>query len=99
MNINHRHNNQNASSSSTSSCSQIQLRHLSLNITKEHIYDIFQHFGSIQQIIVPHDEITGFPLTYAYIDYVQREDAIEAIESMNNGIIDGKQVTVLLKHS
>lgn len=74
---------------------RIHVGRLTRNITKDHIHEIFSNYGVIKFIEFPFDRFhPKFGRGFAYVEYVNAEDAENAMKHMDGGQIDGQEVTV-----
>lgn len=74
---------------------RIHVGRLTRNITKDHIHEIFSNYGSVKFIEFPIDRFhPKLGRGFAYIEYVNAEDAENAMKHMDGGQIDGQEVTV-----
>lgn len=67
---------------------------VSRNVTQDHLMEIFSHFGTVLNVILPKDSVLDIPKGYAYVEFENTDDASKAVESMNKGQIDGLAVNV-----
>ncbi|XP_053679213.1 U11/U12 small nuclear ribonucleoprotein 35 kDa protein-like [Anopheles nili] len=67
---------------------------LAHTVTEETLRSKFTPFGTIVRARLVTDIITGLPKGYAFIEYTNREAALEAIERMHGVSIDGKEILV-----
>jgi RNA-binding protein with serine-rich domain 1 len=63
-------------------------------VTKEHIQEIFQHFGKINKIEHSIDRRTNLPMESCYLYFAEKSDAEKAIEYMDRGQLDGVEIRV-----
>ncbi|XP_029655354.1 RNA-binding protein with serine-rich domain 1-B-like [Octopus sinensis] len=70
---------------------------LSMNVNKDHIYEIFGVYGSILNVNIPSD-ITHpqFSKGHAYVTFEDPDSAEDAVKHFNDGQIDGKMISVSL---
>ena len=60
--------------------------HLTRNVNKEHVQEIFSVYGTIKNVEMPPDRT--HPHTskgYAYVDYEKPEEAEKAVKHMDGG--------------
>lgn len=85
---------------------KVAVNNLSANVSKEHLYDIFKNFGTVDYINIvktPPKFLSRYQLdaqSYgpfsAYIKYTYPSEAQEAHDYMNLGMIDNLEVRTLL---
>ncbi|ETB61455.1 hypothetical protein, variant [Plasmodium yoelii 17X] len=63
-------------------------------IDKKCLYDIFSSFGDIRNIEIPMNLVTNKNRGFAFIEYVEKNDAKHALYNMNNFELNGKIITV-----
>lgn len=76
---------------------RILIEGLSRNLHEGHLYEIFGNYGKIKLVDLPKDYKTEFHCGFAYIEYEHDQDnhpVQKAIDSMNDGQIDGLVITV-----
>ena len=65
---------------------KIHIGHLTRNVTKEHVTEIFANFGTIRSVDLPTERSRNWIGTgSAYVDYEKPEHAEEASKKMNGG--------------
>lgn len=64
------------------------------NVNAQHLEEIFGYFGKIKRVEILLDRRTNIQKGSAYIDFLKKEDAEQAINYLNNGQIDGNKITV-----
>ena len=67
---------------------------LTPNVTTPHLQEIFSYYGSIASITLPINPQSGLTRGIAYIDYTAEQDALNAVNHMDKGQIDGNVVRV-----
>ncbi|KAJ9168485.1 hypothetical protein P3X46_020002 [Hevea brasiliensis] len=88
-----------ASSLSNSSfplASRIIVRNLGYWVSDSSLQKEFSSFGEIAEVKLVKDEITKRPKAYAFIQYTCQDDAILALENMDQKIFDGRLIYVEL---
>ena len=66
-------------------------------MTAKHVEEIFEHFGTIEKIIMPMDKHhPNFCTGSCEIIYKSEKYAVEAERSMHKGQIDGKTIAIKL---
>uniref|UniRef100_A0A0N4Z9B8 RRM domain-containing protein n=1 Tax=Parastrongyloides trichosuri TaxID=131310 RepID=A0A0N4Z9B8_PARTI len=75
---------------------RLVIRDITQNVTKEHIKEIFDNYGSVTHIdMVPPTRYEGTAHRgYCFIEYDDPEDAQKAVKYMNNGWLDGRKIRV-----
>ncbi|CRG97599.1 splicing factor 3B subunit 4, putative [Plasmodium gallinaceum] len=58
------------------------------------LYDIFSSFGDIRNIEIPMNLVSKKNRGFAFIEYVEKDDAKHALYNMNNFEINGKRIYV-----
>ncbi|CAF2744907.1 unnamed protein product [Rotaria sp. Silwood2] len=78
---------------------KIYIGKLSLNVTKEHLAEIFGTFGEIKEIDLPSHRIhPNLHRGFAHIEYVSPNGAEQACKYMETGQIDGQEIVCVLVH-
>ncbi|CAF0725600.1 unnamed protein product [Rotaria sp. Silwood1] len=78
---------------------KIYIGKLSLNVTKEHLAEIFGTFGEIKDIDLPSHRIhPNLHRGFAHIEYVSPNGAEQACKYMETGQIDGQEIVCVLVH-
>lgn len=80
--------------SSTPKPTRIHIGRLTRNVNKDHVIEIFSTYGEIKNVEFPIDRFhppngRGF----AYVEFVNSEDAEAAMKHMDGGQIDGQEIT------
>ncbi|CEF64853.1 RNA-binding protein with serine-rich domain 1 [Strongyloides ratti] len=75
---------------------RLVIRDLTQNVTKEHVKEIFENYGTITHIdMVPLKRYEGsMHRGYCFIEYDDPEDALKAVKYMNDGWLDGRRIRV-----
>ncbi|CRH02459.1 RNA-binding protein, putative [Plasmodium relictum] len=63
-------------------------------IDEKSLYDIFSSFGDIRNIEIPINLMTKKNRGFAFIEYIEKDDAKHALYNMNNFEINGKKIYV-----
>lgn len=71
---------------------------LAKNTSKETLDDEFSRFGSIKNITLVRDLVTGYSKGYAFVEYSSEEGANIAYRDGHTLIIDGKSILVDYEH-
>ncbi|BGP17647.1 Phosphatidylinositol-3-phosphatase SAC1 [Rhodosporidiobolus nylandii] len=67
---------------------------LNFALTSEDIREVFQPFGELETVELHRDPATGKSKGYCFVKYVKHEDAMVAIEKMNNFPLAGREIKV-----
>lgn len=72
---------------------KIHVGHLTRNVTREHVQEIFSTYGPIKNIDMLMDRIhTTVNRGFCYIEFEKPDDAERACKYMHEGQIDGQEV-------
>ncbi|ANQ09850.1 RNA-binding protein, putative [Plasmodium knowlesi strain H] len=63
-------------------------------IDEKSLYDIFSSFGDVRNIEVPINFVTKKNRGFAFVEYVEKDDAKHALYNMNNFELNGKRIYV-----
>jgi len=74
----------------------LHVQKLTRNVNAEHLREIFGHYGSIENVELAVDHTVGLPKGYAYIEFVSRAAAEDAIKHMDGGEVDSNRISVSL---
>ncbi|XP_047338986.1 small RNA-binding protein 11, chloroplastic [Impatiens glandulifera] len=72
--------------------SKIMIRNLSYTVTESRLVKEFSKFGHIADIKLVKDEDTKKSKGYAFIQYRCQDDALAALETMDNEPLDGRLI-------
>ena len=86
-------NEENQSSNYEEWTTDVLVKNLSLNVRRAHLDEIFTTFGKVK---VELGYIKGHSAGIAIIHFDKHSHALNAIERMNKGNIDGNEITVEL---
>jgi len=65
---------------------KVHVGHLTRNVNREHIIEIFSIYGTVKSVEMPSDRNhPEFSRGYAYVDFDSSEDADKAVQHMNGG--------------
>ena len=70
----------------------VLVSNISRNLTKKHLMEIFSAYGALKGVYQPKDEESKLSKNYAYLEYLNREDAEKACLYMSEGQIDGLRI-------
>jgi len=71
---------------------ELCISNLSRNIARQHLQEIFNHFGKIVKIEHNVDRRTNLPMETCYVTYSEKADAEKAIEYMDQAQLDGQEI-------
>ncbi|GAA5972109.1 hypothetical protein JCM11641_002498 [Rhodosporidiobolus odoratus] len=67
---------------------------LNFALTSEDIREVFQPFGELETVELHRDPTTGKSKGYCFVKYKKHDDAMTAIEKMNNFSLAGREIKV-----
>ncbi|GAA6028663.1 hypothetical protein JCM8097_007336 [Rhodosporidiobolus ruineniae] len=67
---------------------------LNFALTSEDIREVFQPFGELETVELHRDSATGKSKGYCFVKFKRHEDAMVAIEKMNNFSLAGREIKV-----
>lgn len=67
---------------------------MSFNTTESDLRDAFGQFGSVTDVYIANDRMTGRPRGFAFVTFSTDAEATLAVEKMNGVDMDGRQLTV-----
>ncbi|GAA5874628.1 hypothetical protein JCM8547_003942 [Rhodosporidiobolus lusitaniae] len=67
---------------------------LNFALTSEDLREVFQPFGELETVELHRDPATGRSKGYCFVKYKRHEDAMTAIEKMNNFQLAGREIKV-----
>lgn len=65
--------------------SRIHVGRLTRNVTKEHIQEIFSHYGTIKSMDFPFDRLHSQTRGFCYVEFSTPEEAENAMKHMDGG--------------
>lgn len=74
--------------------SKLYVGNMSFNTTEAELRDAFGQFGSITEVHIASDRMTGRPRGFAFVTFSTDAEAKLAAEKMNGVDMDGRQLTV-----
>ena len=72
---------------------KLYVAHLTRNVTKDHVFEIFSVYGHVKSVDLPMDRFNFMPRGFAYVEYDEADDADTALKHMDGGQIDGQEIT------
>ncbi len=82
------------SSNHQMSNSKLYVGNLSFKTTEDELRSHFGQYGSVTDVYVAMDRMTGRPRGFAFVTMGTAEEAQEAAEKINGSELDGRQLTV-----
>ncbi|KAJ8753992.1 hypothetical protein K2173_001890 [Erythroxylum novogranatense] len=79
---------------STTALASLYVGDLHPDVTEAELFEAFFEFESLASARVCRDSSSGRSLCYGYVNFVSRQDAIQAIEAKNHTAIKGKLIRV-----
>lgn len=74
--------------------SKLYVGNISFNTSEADLRDTFGQFGTITDVYIASDRMTGRPRGFAFVTFGTREESLLAAEKMNGVELDGRQLTV-----
>lgn len=74
--------------------SKLFVGNLNFKTTADEIRDLFSQAGSIREVFLPMDRMTGRPRGFAFVDFESAEDAAKATERFNGVELGGRALRV-----
>lgn len=73
---------------------KIHIGHLTRNVTKDHIIEIFSTYGQIKMVDFSFDKMhPNHGRGFAYVEFETADEAENAMKHMDGGQIDGQEIT------
>ena len=74
---------------------KLHVLHLTQNVTKDHVQEIFGKFGKLKEVMMPVDsDHHNLNRSFADVEYEELGDAQKALKYMNGGQLDGQVIEV-----
>jgi RNA recognition motif-containing protein len=67
---------------------------LTEDMREEDLYDLFDSYGTIVEVEIPRDPLSGRPLGYGYVRYAEATFADHALSAMNGASVAGQTLRV-----
>lgn len=67
---------------------------LSFNTTENDLQDAFAQYGTVTEVNLMMDRMTGRSRGFAFVTFGTKEEADAAIQAMNGASLDGRNLTV-----
>ena len=74
--------------------SKLYVGNLSFQTTETALRDAFGQFGSVTDVYLATDRMTGRPRGFAFVTFSTADESKLAAEKMNGVDLDGRQITV-----
>ncbi|HRE04953.1 MAG TPA: RNA-binding protein [Opitutaceae bacterium] len=74
--------------------SKLYVGNLSFQTTEQELRDTFGQFGSVTDVYVAMDRMTGRPRGFAFVTFSTEEESKNAAEKMNGADLGGRALTV-----
>ncbi len=66
----------------------------SWNLTEEDMRDVFAPYGELESVKLIIDRMTGRSKGFGFVKFVNEEDALKALEELNEKEVDGRNIKV-----
>ncbi|KAK4052659.1 Phosphatidylinositol-3-phosphatase SAC1 [Microbotryomycetes sp. JL201] len=67
---------------------------LNFALTENDIRQVFQPFGPVETVDLHKDPVTGKSKGFAFVQFKESKDALQALEKMNNFVLAGREIKV-----
>ena len=74
--------------------SKLYVGNMSFKTTEAELRDAFGQFGSVTDVYIANDRMTGRPRGFAFVTFSTDAEAKVAAEKLNGTDMDGRQLTV-----
>lgn len=74
--------------------SKLYVGNLSFTTTEDDLREAFGQFGTITEVQIASDRITGRPRGFAFVTFATEQESAVAAEKMNGIDLAGRQITV-----
>lgn len=74
--------------------SKLYVGNMSFKTTEADLRDAFGQFGSVTDVYIANDRMTGRPRGFAFVTFSAEAESKLAAEKMNGTDLDGRQLTV-----
>lgn len=74
--------------------SKLYVGNLSFNTTEAALRTAFEQFGSVTDVYIANDRITGRPRGFAFVTFASEAESKVAAEKMNGTDLDGRSLNV-----
>jgi len=73
---------------------KLYVGNLSYETTEDALRTLFAEAGEVESVTVVTDRMSGRPRGFAFVEMTTEEGASKAISSLNDQMVDGRQITV-----
>jgi len=73
---------------------KIYIGNLPFSITADEVQELFEEFGTVVDVNLITDRDTGRPRGFGFVEMTEAEDAREAIHSLNQANVGGRNIVV-----
>lgn len=74
--------------------SKLYVGNLPFSISEDSLREKFGQFGTVTEVHVASDRLTGRPRGFAFVTFAAAEEAQAAIQKLNGTDLDGRSITV-----
>ena len=74
--------------------SKLYVGNLSFKTTEADLRDVFGQFGTVTDVYVANDRMTGRPRGFAFVTFSSEAESQAATQKMNGADLDGRALTV-----
>lgn len=74
--------------------SKLYVGNLAFSTTEDSLRQTFGRFGTVTDMHIASDRVTGRPRGFAFVTFATAEEARAAIEKLNGSDLDGRAITV-----
>lgn len=79
-----------------SNMTSLLVRNLSFNLRADEIRRIFSRYGDVRDVYIPQDYYNRKPRGFAFIEFFNRRDALEAMDRLDRYEVDGRELSIVL---
>jgi RNA recognition motif-containing protein len=73
----------------------IYVSNLSFNVQDEDLRGFFTPYGEVSSAKIINDKLTGKSRGFGFVEMLDDTAAKKAIEALNNGVVDGRNINVV----
>jgi len=73
---------------------RIYVGNLSYSVTQEDLELLFQEYGAVEEVHMPHDRQSGRPRGFAFVTMPDANEAQAAIDALNGTDLQGRSLNV-----